>query len=269
MIVRGELIVGTVPIAGGVASEGVFRHELASGLVVVEKKTRKQNEIAFCENMVGKKSLKTVPQVFDVVKNGRFGSVFMEHADLLGYGFLAEEKAGIKMARFFYDLHCELDFLRTPFFDNSNAQMKHLVTVEKLFQNNGDLVSVKKLREVRECLGEHGRVFYHNDLFLGNIGVRGDGGLVAFDFGLVAPNFVGAEFHHFLGRSPKMFFEDLLNEYSRLSGLSRKVLEAGAILYAGIREFKRKGKGVNAAYCRAVLADSVAGAHSAVMVKFD
>jgi hypothetical protein len=269
MIVRGQSVVNTTSLKGGMANEGVFKHELTSGFFVVEKITPKKNELILCKNAINANSLKTIPTIFEVVENKKTASVFMEHVDLLGYGFLAEEKAGARVARFIYDLHCELDFLRTPFFDNNNSQVKHLVSLEKLFYQNSDMVVVEKLRDMVKVFDEHGQVFSHNDLFLGNVGVREDGSLVAFDFGLVGMNFVGAELHHFFKRSPKMFFEELVGEYSKLLSLDSRIVLMGAILYEGIRQFERTKKGLDKTYCRAMLKDSVAAAHSALMVKFD
>jgi len=267
MIVAGEKVVSTVKLSGGMANEGIFRHILESGAVVVEKTTRGKNEVGLCRNALNKKSFKNIPRVVDVFTD-KSSHIFMEAVDLLGYGFLAERDAGTKMARFVYDLHAELEFLRTPRFEKNYSHLKNLSYVAKVFEKSGDVNVVEKLREVEQFLNRHSPVFSHNDLFLGNIGVREDNSLVAFDFGLVGLNFVGAEFHHFLGRSPKPFFEELLTEYSKLSGIDRGTLFGGAVLYAGIRQFLRKKKNTDLSYCRAILADSVADAHSYLLVEF-
>jgi len=269
MIVGGESVVSTTSLKGGMANEGVFKHELTSGFFVVEKVTRKENEVILCKNALSKQSFATIPRIFDVTPSGKSFHIFMEAVDLLGYGFLAEPDAGAKMAGFIYELHKELEFLRTPKFEENYSHLKNFSYLTKVFQKSGDVDVVKKLREIEGFLDSQGTLFSHNDLFLGNIGVREDGGLVAFDFGLVGLNFVGAEFHHFLGRSPKLFFKELLIEYSKLSGVDKETLLGGAVLYAGIRQFLRKNKNTDLPYCRAILADSVAAAHSALMVKFD
>jgi len=267
MIVAGDKVVSTVKLSGGMANEGVFRHNLVSGAVVIEKRTRKLNEVILCRNAANKQTFATIPRVVDVFVD-KPSRIFMEKVDLLGYGFLAERDAGVKMARFVYDLHAELEFLRTPYFENNYSQLGQLSYVKKMFRKSNDVAVVEKLRDIVKLFDEHAPVFSHNDLFLGNIGVREDNSLVAFDFGLVGANFVGAEFHHFLGRSPKPFFEELLTEYSQLSGIGKGALLGGAILYAGIRQFLRKKKNTDLSYCRAILADSVADAHSALLVEF-
>jgi hypothetical protein len=268
MIVAGEKVVSTVKLSGGMANQGVFRHTMASGAVVVEKRTRRLNEIVLCKNAMSKQTSATIPEIVNFTLLGKSFHIFMESVDLLGYDFLSERNAGTKMARFVYDLHAELKFLRTPYFDNNHSQLGNLSYVKKMFHKSGDVNVVEKLREVEELLDRHSPVFSHNDLFLGNIGVREDNSLVAFDFGLVGLNFVGAEFHHFLGRSPKLFFEELLTEYSKLSGIDRGTLLGGAVLYAGIRQFLRKKKNTDLSYCRAILADSVVDAHKNLVVKF-
>jgi hypothetical protein len=267
MIIAGEKVVSTVKLSGGMANGGIFRHDLVSGAVVIEKRTRKINEATLCRNAISKQTFSTIPRVVDVFVD-KPSRIFMEAVDLLGYGFLAERDAGVKMARFVYDFHAELEFLRSPYFENNHSQLEQLSCVKKMFRKSGDVGVVEKLRDIVKLFDEHAPVFCHNDLFLGNIGVREDDSLVAFDFGLVGLNFVGAEFHHFLGRSPKPFFEELLTEYSKLSGIDKKTLLGGAVLYAGIRQFLRKKKNTDLSYCRAILADSVADAHKNLVVEF-
>ncbi len=235
-------------LGGGLANQGIFKHELSSGSVFVEKRTTRLNEILFAQSAISKQNfsgetLPTMPQLFDLIQNKNGYTIFMENLNPLNSGFVDTRNAAKNIAHLINNLHKDLEQINNSAIEaelDESGYLNFLIEVfpKKYYKERKMLIRIKNRFEQEK------KILSHNDLFFPNICHRGNSvkNLVAIDFGLVGFNIPGAELHHFLDRTPEKFFNSLIKEYTSVSGLDEKLLVAGAIIYSGFRNFDRSKK---------------------------
>lgn len=266
-----QKIVSSKPLKGGMANQGVFRHELAPGKTFIQKTTTSLNEVFFSQTVMSrstlKKQLETIPTIFDLVeKDGQY-YIFMEDVGQLKESVLEKAKFAKQIGGFIGNLHKEFETIRQDYNVDRLDQSSHLDKILQIFPHKYKREE-KILQELVEILKREQRVFSHNDIFIPNMGLRkeSEANLSVFDFGLVGLNTPGAELHHFLDRSPPKFFNSLVDEYCLVSGFDKGLVLAGASLYSGYRQLERSKNKIDPLDRFRKLKQSVMLANQAIMV---
>jgi len=238
-------LIGSKSLRGGAANQGVFKHDTSSGVSFVEKRTTGRGEVLFAQSTLakqnsGEKNGPTIPQIFDLIQRDEGFIIFMEHLNPLSKNFVDKKDSARNVARFINSLHKDLDRISNTTLQKAPDRSNHLDFVLEIFPQKY-YREKKMLIEIKNRFDEEKKIISHNDLFFPNICFRGNSTktLVAIDFALVGENLPGAELHHFLDRTDKKFFDDLVKEYALVSSLDQNLLIAGASLYSGFRSFSR------------------------------
>lgn len=250
------LRVQTVPLQGGLANSGMFKHELTPGLgdtpmALVEKRMqnapRHQAEFDICQR---------------IAKLNRYGYGFSPLAQILS---VSETKTDFTILMPFYEgvgtklqdwrAHAKLFAqavhrlnqidLAVP---TDNMTLTLLKQVKAAIQPDAE--SEAFTQQVLELFdapcfeaASKDTVKSHNDLYFPNAAVEPQGDtheLVFIDMGHLGHNQIGAEFHHFLraanlGLCDIEMVDIMFTEYARLTGRDKFMIASNAHYFALLR----------------------------------
>ena len=260
----------TEPLALGLSNVGLFRHKVRIGQQegapaspvsgsprrwFIEKRTTNTQETRIATDLLLSNSIPEnqflFPSIYHVEDQGNWHAIYMEYIPGVGHPPDLIPAIAVSIVNAVTSVNAFRTFERmsaAEVLDHWFRSERHSQSLDQLchtFDVAPDHFS--RLAQMGDALEPSDLVLSHNDIFWPNLGIHFDSTRIhcrLIDFAMLKPNIAGAEFHHFArvsiqNNDTARFFETLIQEYQRRTGLPSERLKLASYYYAMFRLIQR------------------------------